>query len=111
MATSMVHAVSGAAVVEPEPQYGGEYQALHAFLRARFAGRVVLTLPEVEDLLGSPLPPRARLDPAWWGATDPLAAGSRHADAWLLANRVATVNLPAGTVVFERREPVTPRRR
>ena len=43
-----------------------EYLPLHKYLDDRFADTVVLTIAEVEDLLGSPLPELAHLEPQWW---------------------------------------------
>lgn len=78
----------------------GQYHLLHKYLRDRFADRVVLRLGEIEDLLGFPLPAEARLDRTWWdGGTADRTAQS---DAWTFAHRTATVNLRAGSVVFER---------
>lgn len=80
-----------------------EYRLLHVYLQSRFSGRVVLTFSEIEDLVGFTLPPQARVDAAWWSATDVHAGASRHSTAWTLSNRVADVNLLAGKVAFERR--------
>lgn len=83
----------------------GEYQLLHQYLRDRFADRVVLTFEQIEDLLGFPLPESARHERAWWGGAGPTGAQS---EAWMLAGRTATVNLPARSVLFEREdEPAT----
>lgn len=96
------HAPSGPVAASP-PMCPGDYRALHVFLRSRFAERVVLTFSEIEDLVGFALPPVARVDRAWWSPVDDRAAGSLHAAAWTMTNRVAAVNLPAGRVAFERR--------
>ncbi|HUK35695.1 MAG TPA: hypothetical protein VLV86_17375 [Vicinamibacterales bacterium] len=79
----------------------GTYHLLHVYLRDRFANRVVLTFAEVEDLLGFHLPEAARVDRLWW---QPAAPGvpSPQSDAWLLANRTASVSLAAQRVVFDR---------
>ena len=84
----------------------GPYQPLHKYLQDRFADRLVLTFGEIEDLLGFALPEAARDQAAWWGTADPLAASSAQADAWRLASRTATVNMAAGSVVFERHSPL-----
>ena len=77
------------------------YHLLHAYLRDRFANRVVLTFSEIEDLLGFRLPEAARLDRTWW---DTEANGDRSAqsNAWILANRTASVSMSAQRVVFDR---------
>ena len=85
------------------PQNLGKYQRLYEYLRDRFASRVVLTVAEIEDLLGSSLPDAARSELRWWEA--PAAAlASEHSDAWTCANRRAEVNFAAGRVVFDRDE-------
>lgn len=91
-------------VAEVPPTCPGEYQALHVYLQARYAGRVVLTFSEIEDLVGFPLPPRARIDATWWSPANARAGESRHTAAWTLANRVAAANLLSKRVVFERHE-------
>jgi hypothetical protein len=80
----------------------GEYQSLYTHLQNRYADTVVLTFGQIEDLLGFPLPDRARTDREWWtnGATG--TPRNRHSDGWLLAGRSATPNLLAQNVVFER---------
>lgn len=76
------------------------YMSLHEYLDGRFANVVVLTFREIEDLLGFALPVSARTDPRWWAGED--LANAAHSNAWLLARRTATPNLPAQTVMFER---------
>jgi len=79
----------------------GAYHLLHVYLRDRFANRVVLTFAEIEDLLGFHLPDAARLEPVWW-QTAADGVRSPQSDAWILANRTASVSLPAQRVVFDR---------
>jgi hypothetical protein len=76
------------------------YVALYKYLDARYADTVVLTFPEIEDLLGFTLPVSAKRDARWW-ANDDLYNAS-HANAWLLAKRSATPNIGAACVSFER---------
>ena len=80
----------------------GEYRLLYKYLRDRFADRLVLTFGQIEDLLGFALPGPARIEREWWGTTDSVADRSRQSDAWTLARRTASVNLPAQCVTFER---------
>jgi hypothetical protein len=81
----------------------GKFLPLFKYLEERYAQTVVLTLGEIEDLLGFSLPEQARLSEGWWtDATDALVSGPNHSDAWTLARRTATPNLRAHTVVFER---------
>lgn len=79
----------------------GKYQQFYKYLETRFADTVVLTLGQIEDLLGFPLPASARADSHWWTAPED-AAEPRCSDAWILAHRTARPNLKAGHVVFDR---------
>jgi hypothetical protein len=54
------------------------YQPLADFLAAQPGTAVVLTLAEIEALLGAPLPPAAQ-EAAWWAD----AAEAEQARAWL----------------------------
>jgi hypothetical protein len=87
------------------PRSASEYHLLHKYLRDRYADRLVLTFAEIEDLAGFPLPDAARTDPSWWDDLDPEAGRSPQADSWTRAGRVATANVPAEIVVFERGAP------
>jgi hypothetical protein len=80
----------------------GEYRLLYKYLRDRFADRLVLTFGQIEDLLGFSLPGPARVEPGWWGTPQALADRSKQSEAWTLAHRTASVNLPAQCVTFER---------
>ena len=79
-----------------------KYQALYKYLDNRYASTVVLTFGEIEDLLGSTLPDVARLEDRWWANAEADSAQSAHSCAWTRASRIATPNLRAQTVVFER---------
>jgi hypothetical protein len=87
--------------VQDNRLYAGEYRLLHKYLSDRYADRVVLTFAQIEDLTGFPLPEAAWHERAWWDGP--------HSASWTLANRTATVNLPARTVLFERHIPDRPR--
>jgi hypothetical protein len=80
----------------------GPYRSLFEYLDKRYADTVVLTLQQVQDLLGLALPAVALTDPAWWSDTGTGASESLWSDAWTLANRTARPNLRARTVTFER---------
>lgn len=80
----------------------GPYRVLYEYLEKRFADTTVLTLQQLEDLLGVALPAPARTDPAWWADTGSGASDTLWSDAWTLAHRTARPNLRAGTVIFER---------
>jgi hypothetical protein len=80
----------------------GPYHVLWEYLDKRFADTTVLTLQQVQDLLGVALPDPAFTDPAWWANTGTGASDTLWSDAWTLANRTARPNLRARTVTFER---------
>jgi hypothetical protein len=79
-----------------------EYLPLHKYLDGRYADTVVLTMAEIEDLLGNPLPEAARGDAAWWAAVDGEITPSPQSRSWTRANRTATPNIKAAIVVFDR---------
>ena len=87
---------------EPQPVISGKYLLLYKYLHDRYADTVVLTFGQIESLLGFALPDQARLNQQWWTNTEVTAAGINHSDSWILARRVATPNLLAQTVAFER---------
>lgn len=84
---------------EPQPAVSGKYLLLFKYLQNRYADTVVLTFGQIESLLGFALPDQARLNQQWWTHA---AAGTNYSDSWMLARRVATPNLRAQTVAFER---------
>ena len=77
------------------------YAPLHAYLKGRYADRVVLTFDQIEDLLGWTLPAEARVRADWW-SNDGSDRLSPQAGVWIQASRRATANVFAHTVVFER---------
>lgn len=77
-----------------------EYLSLHRYLDNRFAGTVVLTFAQIEDLLGFPLPDLARRYQDWWADAGSLP--SAQSRAWTQASRSAEPNLLAQTVMFVR---------
>ena len=87
---------------EPQPVMSGKYLLLYKYLQNRYADTVVLTFGQIESLLGFALPDQARLNQQWWTNAEVTAAGTNHSDSWMLASRVATPNLLAQTVAFER---------
>lgn len=78
------------------------YRPLHKYLNGRFADSLVLTFAQIEDLLGFSLPSAARTEQGWWAAAAADGTPSEQSSSWLAANRVATANLPARTVLFDR---------
>jgi hypothetical protein len=95
-------AVAVVPVARQSPRISGKYQSLYKYLDGRYATTVVLTLTEIEDILGFALPPAARTDGTWWTIADPHTAEGRYSEAWTVASRTAVPNLSARTVVFER---------
>lgn len=79
-----------------------EYLPLHKYLDGRFADTVVLTISQIEDLIGCTLPDPAHLEPAWWANPDAAGTASPQSRSWIRASRTATPNLPAQIVVFDR---------
>jgi hypothetical protein len=75
---------------------------LYRYLQNRYADTVVLTFAQIESLLGCALPEQARFNQQWWTNAQGTPAGTNCADSWILARRVATPNLSAKTVVFQR---------
>jgi len=84
------------------PNACGKYVPLHKYLDNRYATTVVLTLVDIEDVLGFALPASARTDREWWTSADARTAEGDYSQAWTLARRTARPNLPAKNVVFER---------
>jgi hypothetical protein len=86
----------------PERVMSGKYLLLYKYLHDRYADTVVLTFGQIESLLGFALPDQARRNQHWWTNTAATAAGTNYSDSWILASRIATPNLLAQTVAFER---------
>jgi hypothetical protein len=80
----------------------GKYRSLYEYLEHRYASTVVLTFAQIEDLVGFPLPDRARTDAGWWTAVGAGTAEAGYSQAWTLTQRTARPNLLAKNVVFER---------
>jgi hypothetical protein len=77
------------------------YRALHKYLVDRYAGVVVLTFAEVQDLIGAPLPDAARLESEWWADVRADGTSSDQSTAWTSAKRSATANVIAQKVTFK----------
>jgi len=88
--------------VQPRPIMSGKYRLLYEHLQNRYADTVVLTFGQIESLLGFALPDQARLNKQWWTNAPVTAPELNHSESWVLARRVATPNLQAQTVAFER---------
>ena len=81
------------------PPVAAPYVPLYTYLQHRYASNVVLTFEQVEALLGFALPVPARAERDWWSPVEDMDG---HSDAWTVARRTATPNLPAKNVRFER---------
>jgi hypothetical protein len=86
-------------VEQSTPHVPREYRPLYDYLEHRYASVVVLTLEQIDALLGFALPADARTERNWWADTVDV---QRHCAAWIEAGRTAAPNLAAGTVRFER---------
>ena len=89
-------------VAQPRPTMSGKYLLLYEHLQNRYADTVVLTFGQIESLLGFALPDQARLNKQWWTNAPVTTPELNHSESWVLARRVATPNLQAQTVAFER---------
>ena len=87
------------------PAVPAEYVSLYTYLEHRYASVVVLTFEQMEALLGFALPASACTEPEWW--TVAAVPADRHSAAWVGARRIATPNLPARIVTFERSRDLT----
>jgi hypothetical protein len=86
----------------PQHVMSGKYLMLYQYLQDRYADTVVLTFGQIESLLGFALPDQARRQQQWWTNTAAATPGTNYSDSWILASRIATPNLLARTVAFER---------
>lgn len=86
-------------VDDVRPNVPAAYMPLYTYLDRRYAATVVLTLEQIEALLGF-APPPASAEADWW--TNSCATSDRHAAAWIAARRSATPHLSARVVTFER---------
>jgi hypothetical protein len=86
----------------PKLAVPAEYLPLHKYLTERYSDTVVLKLGEIEDLLGASLPPDAHRIAGWWDTADAIDQQSLQSRAWTQADRSATLNDRARTVVFDR---------
>lgn len=94
------HRTTAVPIQRPTPRVPAEYLSLYTYLEHRYASTVVLTFEQMESLLGFALPEPARTERDWW--TGAPMHTDWHSDAWTVARRTATPNLPARNVAFER---------
>ncbi len=77
---------------------GSKYHGLYHYLRRQRQEELSLTFADIERLIGSALPPGARLGRAFWSNR---TRGALQAQAWMAAGyRVRQVDLEAGQVIF-----------
>jgi len=79
-----------------------KYRLLHKYLDERYADTVVLTMAQIESLIGSVLPDVARNQGEWWASSADHGVSSDQSRSWTQASRTATPNLLAQFVTFER---------
>jgi hypothetical protein len=70
------------------PSHAGKYRKLWEWLRAQDADEIPLSFEEVEEVLGIPLPPSARLHMPHWYGYDGTALGRAIRDAGWKASKV-----------------------
>jgi DNA-binding transcriptional regulator YiaG len=81
---------------------GSKYYPLYEVLAKSGQEEVSLSLPEIETLVGRPLPPSARQNKSWWSNR---STSINHASAWMNAGyHVTHVNLTDQHITF--RKPV-----
>jgi hypothetical protein len=86
-----------------------KYDPLTRHLAERQQPLVPMTFPELEAVLGFPLPPSARKDRGWWSNNPQNNVMTR---AWLAAGyRSRDVDLAAERLLFERLNAVEPAER
>jgi hypothetical protein len=80
----------------------GKYERLSSFLRQRRQAEVPLTFKEIEEIIGSPLPPSARSHRAWW-SNNP--SNSTITKEWLAAGfQSEQVDMESERLVFRRQQ-------
>ena len=80
----------------------GKYDPLRDYLMGLRGDRWRASFKEIEDLIGSPLPPSARNHRPWWANDEGSLRVQAH--AWLRAGwQTADVDMARERVTFERR--------
>lgn len=88
-------------------KHSGKYAELWRWLSTESRGQLKVTFVEIEDRIGTPLPPSCRKYPAHWQGYENSAVGRAIRDAgW----RASQVDLNQETVTLTREEPSTVRR-
>ena len=77
-----------------------KYYPLHTYLSEQPLDELTLTLPEIESMMGMPLPTSARTRRAWWSNR---SRGAVQADAWMEAGyHVETIDLQNERITFRK---------
>ena len=77
-----------------------KYYPLYTYLKEQPLDELTLTLPEIESLLGVPLPASARTRRAWWSNR---SRGAVQADAWIGAGyHVEQIDLDQEQITFRK---------
>lgn len=84
-----------------------KYDPLIRHLAAQTTSAIELTFAAIETLLGDPLPPTARIYPAWW-ANSAIDKTHSWARRWTAAGWRARVDLTNEKVTFEREGGAAP---
>ena len=80
------------------------YSRLGKYLDRVGQRQLTLTFRQLEAVLGRPLPPTARLRPAWWANASDARDHNHHAwYGWLSVGWEACPDVRRGTVTFARR--------
>ena len=77
---------------------GSKYQPLQDYLRGSNQQKVILTLPEIEEIMNDTLPKSAWTNKAWWSNR---GKGALQALAWMeVGYRVEDIDLEQETITF-----------
>ena len=100
MTTVSVEEINSAPLAESVDEPESRYTKLAAYLQDQKVERIRLTFSEIEDIIGSPLPPSAYEHRSWWANNSKSHVQSQQ---WLDAGwRVSTINMTEGAIVFVR---------
>jgi DNA-binding XRE family transcriptional regulator len=79
---------------------GSKYHPLFNALQKSGENEVILSIEEIETLVGTPLPSGARTDRAWWSNR---SSASVQSSSWMSAGyHVTDINLETGQITFSK---------
>src|SRR6266850_2231585 len=78
-----------------------KYSPLSDFLGKQTTDRFAISITELEGIIGFPLPPSAKVHPAWWSNQNPPISQTK---AWASVGWNAFPNLKTGAITFSRRD-------